>query len=212
MSKRSAIRQYKEVDGKTLIKVGKRWRPTEMLSCLNCHVAFLANRNHSQRFCSNKCGVNYYNMEGKCIYCGGVTKFKRSQLSIYPNRGRFCSMRCMYAYTKEFGIKSIHETSHGYLMQGRHYQHRKIMMDYIKRPLLEKERVHHIDLDKKNNILENLYLCPDLATHHKLHWQLNRHIKRFLELGVMSFKNGEYLLHEEVIRGEIKEKGVVGVQ
>lgn len=50
----------------------------------------------------------------------------------------------------------------------RHYEHRRVMEEYLGRPLRPNESIHHIDGNKLNNKLENLALLP-FGHHMKLH-------------------------------------------
>ena len=49
------------------------------------------------------------------------------------------------------------------------YLHRKIMQDYLKRPLKSTEIIHHIDHDGTNNVLSNLYLFENKRQHTRCH-------------------------------------------
>ena len=55
------------------------------------------------------------------------------------------------------------------------------------------EVIHHIDMDKKNNSIENLYLC-----NHKQHIQIHRSleylVKELLDENIIKFQNGRYEL------------------
>jgi hypothetical protein len=70
--------------------------------------------------------------------------------------------------------------------------HRTIMEDNIGRLLESSEIVHHINCIKTDNRIENLYLCKNQSEHQKLHQQLNRIQKQFMEDGIIIFENGEY--------------------
>lgn len=52
--------------------------------------------------------------------------------------------------------------------------------------------LHHIDMDKLNNSLTNLYLCTS-KEHAEAHASLNAIIKKLLENGIIEFSNGEYI-------------------
>lgn len=48
-------------------------------------------------------------------------------------------------------------------------EHRYIVEQFIGKKLCEKEIIHHINGDKKDNRIENLYICSDRAEHTKIH-------------------------------------------
>ena len=58
---------------------------------------------------------------------------------------------------------SPHADPNGYVLE-----HRKVMSDYIGRPLDDSEMVHHINGDKTDNRIENLQLMS-WSEHNKLH-------------------------------------------
>ena len=68
------------------------------------------------------------------------------------------------------GGLSLNKTS-GYLRinKNNEYYHKKIFGDYLGRKLTRKEQVHHIDMDKLNNNLDNFFLCRDKREHNQLH-------------------------------------------
>jgi len=65
------------------------------------------------------------------------------------------------------------------------FSHRKVMEDHLGRELDKDETVHHIDFDKTNNYLDNLYLCC-----REDHGNINKNI----------FDIFRYLFQEELIR------------
>jgi len=69
-------------------------------------------------------------------------------------------------------------------------EHRLIMEKHIGRYLKPTEVVHHIDGNTKNNIISNLILFPNQASHSKLHYILNNINKiNKLKGGVNNGKN-----------------------
>ena len=50
--------------------------------------------------------------------------------------------------------------------------HRKIYEDNHNIKLKKENKIHHIDGDKKNNNINNLFLCENVSHHRKLHCQL----------------------------------------
>ena len=55
------------------------------------------------------------------------------------------------------------------------------------------ECIHHIDLDKHNNDIKNLFLCTH-SQHLKIHRQLEKLIKPLMDSGIIIFENGAYKL------------------
>lgn len=77
-------------------------------------------------------------------------------------------------------------------------EHRAVMEDYLGRELADRERVHHINCDKRDNRLENLYLCASDAEHHRLHALLDATMRELLSRGWVVFDHtqGVYVLCE----------------
>ena len=73
-------------------------------------------------------------------------------------------------------------------------QHREIVEEALGRPLGTKELVHHIDGDKHNNTLANLYVCRDMAHHRLIHWSLERLAMSLVKRGLIVFdkETGNY--------------------
>lgn len=74
-------------------------------------------------------------------------------------------------------------SSHGYIncwYKGKKsYEHIKIMEEYLGRPLVKGEIIHHKDGNKTNNSIENLYLCKDIREH-----KLQHRIQKNIDAGV----------------------------
>ncbi len=80
-----------------------------------------------------------------------------------------------YEYTRDLSKK------HGYTLS-----HRKVMAENIGRELSVEEVVHHIDGDKSNNKLDNLFLT-DQAGHGRLHHSLDLISYKLIQSGVIYF-------------------------
>ena len=80
---------------------------------------------------------------------------------------------------KKGGKKSLFKVKKGYkrFSDSDKLVHRHVMEKMIGRPLTKKEKVHHIDGDKKNNRRSNLMLFPS----QKAHWEF--HKKQLKETG-----------------------------
>ena len=60
------------------------------------------------------------------------------------------------------------------------YEHKVIMSKALGRELKTEEKVHHIDCNKINNDISNLYVCSDKKEHSILHWELEKCVLKLL--------------------------------
>lgn len=87
-------------------------------------------------------------------------------------------------------------------------KHRLIIEKEIGRQLWDFERVHHIDEDKQNNHIENLFICKSQSYHSKIHRQLEKigiELYRSNRFGKIKFnkeKGKYYIIYQN---GEVKE-------
>lgn len=58
--------------------------------------------------------------------------------------------------------------------------------------------IHHIDMDKTNNSIENLYLFDDSKEHAIAHRSLEKIVKQLLEKDIIKFENGIYVIREKI--------------
>lgn len=65
--------------------------------------------------------------------------------------------------------------------------HRYLMEKLLGRKLRDGEVIHHIDGDKYNNNLSNLFLCKNMAQHRVLHSQANEIVFELVKRGVVCF-------------------------
>lgn len=74
------------------------------------------------------------------------------------------------------------------------FEHILVMEEKLGRYLTKDERVHHIDGDKSDNKIENLYLCKNSSDHSKLHNQKDKLFFNILKKGIIKFnkETGEY--------------------
>ena len=137
-----------------------------------------AELNKGKRFCSRKCygeAMKQGPFIFTCEWCGG--KFERKQREHHPGRPfRFCSRECFHAAFRG----ERHPRYHGGCAHGAGYwrvkvdgrdvlEHRKIFAEALGRDLLPGEVIHHIDGDRMNNDLGNLWLFPSHADHARYH-------------------------------------------
>lgn len=78
-------------------------------------------------------------------------------------------------------------------------EHMIVMEEYLNRKLNKGEIIHHIDLNKTNNCLSNLYLT-DSASHRHSHWSLQLKGKELIQKGLILFnrENGEYFFSDKM--------------
>ncbi|WP_461248151.1 HNH endonuclease [Treponema sp. R6D11] len=76
------------------------------------------------------------------------------------------------------------------------WKHIEIIEKHIGRSLKKPELVHHIDCDKGNNELSNLWLCGSVGEHSKAHRSLEKLLPILIRDGIVSFnrENGIYEL------------------
>lgn len=69
----------------------------------------------------------------------------------------------------------------------------------IGRTPLKTEPIHHIDLDRSNYDIKNLFLCKNGSEHAQIHASLERIIGELIKKGVIEFKNGKYAFNVDVV-------------
>lgn len=77
-------------------------------------------------------------------------------------------------------------------------EHRHILEQHLGRSLSGDERVHHINGKKRDNRLENLFLCASDSAHSRAHHSLTAILPDLLERGIIHFDraSGVYRLCE----------------
>lgn len=75
------------------------------------------------------------------------------------------------------------------------FEHTLVMEAKIGRLPVEGEVIHHVNLDKKDNHPDNLYLCNH-REHLKMHRDLEKVAIKFMEKGLLKFDHdtGEYVI------------------
>lgn len=70
-------------------------------------------------------------------------------------------------------------------------QHRHVMEESLGRPLQHGEVVHHINGEKTDNRLENLYLCESPIEHGRVHKSIEALIPKLMADGIILFDREE---------------------
>lgn len=70
-------------------------------------------------------------------------------------------------------------------------EHRCVMESHLGRPLLDSERVHHINARKRDNRPENLYVCANTAAHSRAHHSLNDLVAELLDREIICFNRAK---------------------
>ena len=122
-----------------------------------------------------------------CDHCGKEERKSIAELRTSLSRiklGKDYCKKCAYIY-RHSGVKSGAENSqwtggvslnmaNGYLRINKtgQYLHKKILEDSIGRKITVTEKVHHIDMNKINNDVDNLFICSNKRTHHHIHTKM----------------------------------------
>ncbi len=75
---------------------------------------------------------------------------------------------------------------------GRIQEHIIIIEKSIGRFLTKEERTHHVDFNKLNNDINNLFLCKNNSHHWKVHMELYKIARELVREKIIKFKNGHY--------------------
>ena len=172
--------------------------------CLFCGKIFKTYPSQNHKYCSNLCrakGVikpeNHRSLETACLECG--TKFKT-----YPSvKKKFCSSKCCAVYYGKLR-RAKNPSNNSRSREKRTDDGRRILLNRyfmeqkLGRRLKPTEIVHHIDIDENNNPEDcsNYYLYPSMQKHMIAHGSLNKTVKQLLAIGIIQFKNGQYVISQ----------------
>jgi len=145
-------------------------------------------------------------VEKTCSQCGGlfsVHKY-RAETAMYCSRP--CQHSSLVGRQSRRSAGGRITNKHGYvLVRGSEitsgwsyrYEHRVIIEAAIGRRLSRDEVVHHIDMNKKNNHINNLFLT-DRIKHRGLHQQMELLVVELMKSGLVKFKDGKYIFGQSV--------------
>lgn len=146
--------------------------------CEQCHSPYMVRRDQlekrGRKYCSRHCQIEAMKRRETFI-CRHCTKpFERPVSRIATGETVYCSKACQSAHQKLENAPNWKggnsKRKDGYIHNGHENreQHRIIMERHIGRPLLRTEHVHHINLDKSDNRIENLEILSP-SEHAKRH-------------------------------------------
>lgn len=161
----------------------------EKLRRIGCGLSVIKNTNYTKwnkeedDFLIN----NYLNMTTKEIACilnrpeYGV-KARKNKLKL-NNKYKAINNSRIYKFKDKDSYDLFYEKNTNTL---RAY-HRVVYENYYNVKLNKKEKIHHIDGNKKNNNPENLLRCADTKSHRKIHAQLEKIAYQLIQEGFIIF-------------------------
>ena len=122
--------------------------------------------------------------------CGGEVIVRGAAL--LKEGGHSCR-RCnqIRGYRIEKGYRYIYKPDYPGNKEGWVREHKYIYETETGKTIPKGYKLHHIDMDKQNNAIENLWLCTN-KEHTDAHTSLNIIIKRLMEKEVIGFSDGKY--------------------
>ncbi len=115
-----------------------------------------------------------------CLFCKGVFAVQRCI------RKNYCSKECRHASRINIGHRYVGKNGYWYIKvsSGKYeLEHRIIAESILKRPLTDKENVHHINGIKTDNSPENIRVFESNSAHVKHHAQALNWGVKYLRIG-----------------------------
>lgn len=188
-----------------------------MKKCMSCKIEkqtseYYKNRTQKdglQNYCK-ECGKSKWGKTLQCTSCPST--FYINHRNVSQRVTSLCS-QCFRQYAIARIIEQNKASAEGFTVSQKGYkyvtdfsqkhkykfEHRKIMEEHVQRPLTKEEVVHHIDGDKSNNNISNLYLTT-AKEHAYAHASLERVAFELVKRGMITFdqQTGRYKLMENV--------------
>lgn len=108
------------------------------------------------------------------------------------------------------GYKQINVYEQGHFRKDQHkkgsyvMEHILIMEKHLGRSIEKHELVHHVDEDRVNNSIDNLYLCSGATLkesrqiHNKIHQSAENLSIELFKLGLVAFIDGKYVMSDKL--------------
>lgn len=183
--------------------------PPKMTNCVMCNKEFEVSRKVSgiKLTCSQPCYIDLHKQTRRL----DIKKEKLQQsLLDYTHindvaKSLQCSPDVVRRRAKEFDLE-LPKKNYDYIRYDGYYNyrselnHRKIYQAHYNIILKPNQPIHHIDGDKLNNDINNLYLT-DVSEHTKIHKQLETLAFELVDKGVIGFNKelGEYYINQDKI-------------
>ena len=143
----------------------------------------LKKENHPCRSCSNK--RNGIKKKGKPSWNSGKRySLREVERTSYINSSGYVEIWCGRG-----------EGSRG-RKDGYRLQHHLVIEDTLGRKIQKNEVVHHINGNKTDNRIENLWIFKSISEHRQSHASLENIAMQLVSEGVILFENGRYLSNE----------------
>ena len=122
--------------------------------------------------------------------CGG--KIIRRGTALLRNGSHNCG-KCnqIRGYRLERGYRYIYKPDYPGNKEGWIQEHKYVYETKTGKSIPRGYKLHHIDMDKQDNRIENLWLCTN-KEHADAHNSINSLIKKLMERGIVGFSDGEY--------------------
>jgi hypothetical protein len=171
--------------------------------CLSCSTPFARRQDLAKAGRGNFCSIRCANeaRKGKVNEAAMVTEYQLSRIGIKSLAKKYgVGQPRAESILRSAGI----DTSLGKRRNAKGVAcstYRNRAAKGLGRELLPKEVVHHIDIDRSNNVPENLAVMSD-TTHRRLHRNMDRLMSKMVKRGLLTFDRttNQYTMSEPIVR------------